>query len=275
MFVSGCWALTLFSLLATDPARNDAASEANAAKKVSQIIAHRGASSERPECTLSAIERAIKVAATAVEVDVRTSSDGRLFILHDGTLDRTTNGTGPATNLKLVELQALDAGSWFDKKYSDERIPSLVQAAAACKGRIDLLLDLKEQGDEYNGRVIAVIRAHGEPQRTIVGVRSIEQARRYRKELPAAKQLALIPGVDDIEAFAKAGSDCIRLWPKWLSAGASPVKRVRATGKLLHLNGETGSLQETLELLVYQPDSLSSDDPRQLRETLSQIAKEK
>ncbi len=69
----------------------------SAAEQVTQIIAHRGASAERPECTLAAIRRAIDVGATAVEVDVRTSKDDQLFILHDATLDRTTSGTGPAT----------------------------------------------------------------------------------------------------------------------------------------------------------------------------------
>ncbi len=129
--------------------RIDVASAADvlaAAKHVSQIIAHRGASAERPECTLAAIRRAIDVGATAVEVDVRTSRDGRLFILHDSTLDRTTSGSGPASALTLEELQKLDAGSWFDAAYHGERIPSLLQAARQCKGKIDLLLDLKAQG---------------------------------------------------------------------------------------------------------------------------------
>ena len=61
-----------------------------AAKGVKQMIAHRGASKERPECTLAALSRAIAVGATAVEVAVRTSKDGQLVILHDRTLDRTT-----------------------------------------------------------------------------------------------------------------------------------------------------------------------------------------
>ena len=57
-------------------------------------MAHRGASTERPECTLAALRRAIEAGATAVEVDVRISADGMLFLLHDATLDRTTNGQG-------------------------------------------------------------------------------------------------------------------------------------------------------------------------------------
>lgn len=78
-----------------------------AATNVSQTIA------ERPECTLSAIRRAIKVGATAVEVDVRSSRDGELSIPHDSTLDPTTDGTGPAPALTLAELQQHGAVSWF------------------------------------------------------------------------------------------------------------------------------------------------------------------
>ncbi|MEO1999858.1 MAG: glycerophosphodiester phosphodiesterase family protein, partial [Planctomycetaceae bacterium] len=244
-----------------------------AARRVRQIIAHRGASAERPECTVSALRRAMESGATAVEVDVRTSRDGRLFILHDATLDRTTNGKGPANALTLAELQKLDAGSWFDPKYRDERIPSLIQAAGECRGRIDLLLDLKEQGDAYDRQVVDIIRKHGDPAKTIVGVRSVAQAERFRRLLPKARQLALIPNVESIAAFAKAGVDTIRLWPRWLADGDEPVKRVRATGKRLHLNGTMGAFDETRALLKFGPDSLSSDHPARLKQTLDKIAR--
>lgn len=256
----------------TVEARADPVNARRAATYVAQIIAHRGASAECPECTLSSIRRAIEVGATAVEVDVRTSQDGQLFILHDTTLDRTTSGQGPASSLKLNELQQLDAGSWFSKAYKNERIPSLIESAQVCRGKIDLLLDLKEQGDEYDRKVVEIIRKHGDTTRTIVGVRSVAQARRFRKYMPKARQLALIPSVDMIEDFADAGVDTIRLWPHWLTDSDEPVKRVRATGKQLHLNGTTGSLDDTLQLLTHRPESLSSDDPRKLKATLEQIA---
>jgi glycerophosphoryl diester phosphodiesterase len=245
----------------------------SAALQVTQMIAHRGASAERPECTLAAIRRAIEVGATAVEVDVRTSNDGELFILHDATVDRTTSGAGPASALTLAQLQQLDAGSWFDFTYRGERIPSLIQAAEACRGRIDLLLDLKEQGDDYDTQVAGVIHDHGDPAMTIVGVRSVAQAIRFRTLLPEARQLALIPSVDSIEEFAKAGVDTIRLWPRWLEDGDQPTKRVRASGKRLHLNGTMGEMNETLELLAFEPDSLSSDHPGRLKKTLQGIAR--
>lgn len=261
------WHLSFSSLAsASDP------SLAKAAAGVTQLIAHRGASIECPECTLAAVRRSIEVGATAVEVDVRTSRDGQLFILHDTTLDRTTNGKGPANKLTLAELQKLDAGSWFSTKFKGEQIPSLIQAAQACQGKIDLLLDLKEQGDEYDRKVVGIIQKHGAPKRTIVGVRSVAQAKRFRELLPEAKQLALIPSVDSIEAFANAGSEVIRIWPRWLEDGDTPVQRVRATGKGLHLNGTAGRLEETMQLLVHRPNSMSSDDPRRLKSTLKRIA---
>jgi glycerophosphoryl diester phosphodiesterase len=254
------------------------ASDANvrsAAGRVTQIIAHRGASAERPECTLAAIRRAIEVGATAVEIDVRTSKDGELYILHDRALDRTTNGQGPASELTLAELQQLDAGSWFDPSYRGQRIPSLIQAAKECRGRIDLLLDLKEQGDEYDHKVVEVIRKYGDPAKTIVGVRSVAQAERFRRLLPKSRQLALIPSVDSIENFAKAGVDTIRLWPRWLEDSDKAARRVRAAGRRLHLNGTMGELDETLKLLVFEPDSLSSDHPARLKRTLERIAQKK
>lgn len=244
-----------------------------AATRVTQIIAHRGASAERPECTLAAIGRAVEVGATAVEVDVRTSRDSELYILHDATLDRTTNGQGPANALTLSELQQLDAGSWFDPAYHGQRIPSLIQAAKECRGRIDLLLDLKEQGDRYDHQVVDVIRTYGDPAKTIVGVRSVAQAERFRLLLPESRQLALIPDVESIEDFAKAGVDTIRLWPRWLDDSDEPVKRVRAAGKRLHLNGTLGEFDETLGLLAFVPDSLSSDHPGRLKKTLERIAR--
>src|SRR5690554_4243459 len=76
------------------------------------IVAHRGAMTERPENTMSAYRYAVELGADIIEIDLRTSRDGHLFILHDVTLERTTDGEGPASELKMEELRELDAGSW-------------------------------------------------------------------------------------------------------------------------------------------------------------------
>lgn len=134
---------------------------------VRQIVAHRGSSSDRPECTLASIRRAIEAGATAVEVDVRRTKDGQLVILHDATLDRTTNGNGPLSEKTLAEVRELDAGSWFDSKYAGERVPTLSEVMKTCRADIDVLLDLKEQGAEFAEAVVAEVKQYGSPRRTI------------------------------------------------------------------------------------------------------------
>jgi glycerophosphoryl diester phosphodiesterase len=245
-----------------------------AAKKVKQIIAHRGSSSDRPENTLASYRRAIEAQATALEADIRTTKDGALISLHDADVRRTTNGKGLARDLSLSELQQLDAGSWFDSKFAGEKIPTLRQVLELCRGKIDVLLDLQETGEEHAQRVTAEVRKFGEPKRIVLGIRTVEHARQFRKLLPEARQIGLIPNPEAIDSFAQAGVETIRLWPKWLKDDTL-VARVRKHGLGLHLNGTTGVEDEIRQLLRYQPESLSSDDPGRLVQTLTRIAEGK
>ncbi len=245
-----------------------------AAGKVQLIIAHRGSSSDRPENTLASYRRAIEAGATAAECDVRTTKDGVLISLHDSTLDRTTNGKGPVSALTLAELRKLDAGSRFDPKYQDERVPTLREILELCKGQCDVLLDLQEKGEGYARKVAEEVRAHGEPRRIILGVRSVAQAKLFRQLLPEARQLGLIPAPKDIESFAQEKVDYIRLWTPWLK-DATLVPRVRKAGAKLHLNAFKGHQEEVLSLLLYEPESLACDDPALLRRTLAGIAARK
>jgi len=276
MTMRGELALVVALLLPGVTAAQEKAAEVaglkKAARAVQQIVAHRGSSADRPECTLVALTRAIAVGATASEVDVRRTRDGQLVILHDKTLDRTTNGRGPIGGLTLAEVKRLDAGSWFDRRYKNERVPTLREVLEVGGKRIDVLLDLKEQGDDYDRQVVSEVRRYGQPRHIIVGVRSVAQARRFRKLLPEAKQLGLIPAPESIEAFVEAGVETIRLWPKWVVADKSLVGRVHRLRVGLHLNGTTGQRQEVAGLLVHRPTSLSSDDPGRLVSTLKKLS---
>jgi glycerophosphoryl diester phosphodiesterase len=242
-----------------------------AANDVRQIIAHRGSSTDRPENTLAAARRAIEAGATAIETDVRTTRDGHLIILHDAAFDRTTNGTGRVSERTLAEIRKFDAGSWFAPEYAGQRVPTLAEILSLCReSKVDVLLDLKEQGAAYAEKVAAEVRAQGDPRRTIVGVRSIEQAGLFRKLLPESRQLGLIARPELVEPFAEAGVETIRLWPRWLD-DETLVPRVRAAGAKLHLNGTTGTLEETRRLLQYRPQSLLADDPGQLVKSLKEL----
>lgn len=107
------------------------------------IVAHRGASKFAPENTLPAIVKAIAMGAQFIELDIRISADGTPVIIHDKTVDRTTNGTGIVGQLSLAELQQLDAGSWFDPTFAGARIPTLEEALAVIAGKACVLWDPK------------------------------------------------------------------------------------------------------------------------------------
>lgn len=90
-----------------------------------KIIAHRGSRGNRPENTLEAFQEALKVSSDGIELDVHLSKDGQVVVIHDETVDRTTSGKGYVKDMTLKQLKELDAGSWFDPKYSNARIPTL------------------------------------------------------------------------------------------------------------------------------------------------------
>jgi glycerophosphoryl diester phosphodiesterase len=104
------------------------------------IIGHRGARAREPENTLRAVKEGMRC-ADYVEIDLRRSRDGELVVMHDPTVDRTTNGTGPVGALSLTELKRLDAGK-------GEEIPTFLEVLDLVRGRCGLLVETKEPGTE-------------------------------------------------------------------------------------------------------------------------------
>lgn len=98
------------------------------------IVAHRGGGSLAPENTLAAIDKGAEFGHKMIEFDAKLSLDGEIFLLHDDTLDRTSNGWGVAGELSWEKLIMLDAGSWFGRPFANERLPLLEQVAARCRG---------------------------------------------------------------------------------------------------------------------------------------------
>ncbi len=96
------------------------------------IVAHRGGGAQAPENTLSAIDAGARLGQKMIEVDAKLSADGQIFLLHDDTLERTTNGRGIAGNLTWDVLSRLDAGEWFSEAFREEPLPLLTEVAARC-----------------------------------------------------------------------------------------------------------------------------------------------
>lgn len=122
------------------------------------IVGHRGAAGHAPENTIVSFRKAIELGADWVELDVHRSKDGQLIVIHDATLDRTTNGTGPVSSMTFEEIRALDAGSWFGEAFAGEKVPSLAEVIVGINGERKLLIEIKwpEEGlYEGLGREVA------------------------------------------------------------------------------------------------------------------------
>lgn len=106
--------------------------------------AHRGASGYFPENTMIAFEKAIELGCDAIETDVQMTSDGVLVLIHDEQIDRTTDGTGFVKDYTFSELRKFSAGSWYDKKFSSERIPTAEELIVLAKSKgIKINFELK------------------------------------------------------------------------------------------------------------------------------------
>jgi glycerophosphoryl diester phosphodiesterase len=108
------------------------------------VIAHRGFSGAAPENTLAAFLKAIETGCDMIEMDVQLSRDGEVVVIHDDTLDRTTNGKGKVSQHTLQDIKRFDAGLWFSPQFTGERIPTLKEALSLTCGKIPLTIELKK-----------------------------------------------------------------------------------------------------------------------------------
>lgn len=130
-----------------------------------RLTCHRGASRYAPENTLAAFEKAHRLHADFVEFDVRPSSDGTYFLLHDATLDRTTNGKGPIRQSPAAAIAALDAGAWFARPFVGTNVPSLHAFLSTVPSDLSLYFDAKDISPED---LATAINQHALAERTIV-----------------------------------------------------------------------------------------------------------
>ncbi|WEG13512.1 glycerophosphodiester phosphodiesterase [Pullulanibacillus sp. KACC 23026] len=123
-----------------------------------KIIAHRGFKSAAPENTLIAFELAKQAGTDGIELDIHRTKDGSLVVMHDETLDRTSNGRGWIKDITFAELSKLDAGSWFAPEFKGEKIPLLEDVLIWARSQgIFVNIELKTAIVEYPGLEDAVV----------------------------------------------------------------------------------------------------------------------
>lgn len=141
-------------------------------KKEKKIIvtAHRGASGLAPENTLAAFQKAIEFGADYSELDVTMTKDGEIILLHDDTLERTTNDSGNVWDHTFEELRQLDAGSWFGPEFAREKLPTLDEVIDLVDGKMKLNIEIKVSGHEPGiaEKVVETVRDKGFTKQCII-----------------------------------------------------------------------------------------------------------
>ena len=159
------------------------------------IFAHRGVSAHYPENTRAAFLATSKLPITGVEFDVHLITDGELVVIHDETINRTSNGTGYVRDYTLHQLRAFEYGSWFSEAFVDETILTLGEVLELFKGTHHVInIELKTDVFPYEGielRVIKEIAAHQMTERVIISSFNHESIQRVSQLAPYIESAAL------------------------------------------------------------------------------------
>ena len=231
-------------------------------------IAHRGASSYAPENTFAAFDLAIRMGARHIELDVEATMDGHIVVIHDDTVDRTTDGSGLVTGHTLEALQALDAGSWFGQEFAGERIPRFDEVLRRYKGRVHLHTEIKGRSTHLSRHTADLVRQHGMvDQVTITSFQKarLAEIRGYAPELPAGW---LLPEVTDA-AIAQAQDLGLRqICPRATTVTAELVSRLHAEGFVVRAWG-VGSEALMRQVVEAGADGMTVNFPDKLLAYLS------
>lgn len=223
-----------------------------------KVTAHRGHSKAAPENTLAALRRAIASGADYAEIDVQLSRDQQMVLLHDRDLQRVAGDSRRLSALTLAEAQSLDVGSWFGPAFLGERIPTLQEAIALCRGNIRLNIELKIfGGDRRVSSLVAELlrreRMEGEVIVTSLDLEALELVQAAHRQL----RVGLIVG--------KAVGDLSRVKVEALSVSTDILSdrllaNARRRGLEVHVWTVKTSAQAT-QLLKQGVDNIIASDP--------------
>jgi len=207
------------------------------------VIAHRGASSYAPENTFAAFDSALRMGARHIELDVEATADGHIVVIHDDSVDRTTDGSGPVTGHTLKTLQALDAGSWFGPTFVGERIPLFADVLSRYKGRVHIHTEIKGRSTYLSQRTADLVRQHGMVDQ--VTITSFQKARLHevRAYAPQLTTGWLVPEVSDAVISQARDLGIRQLCPRATTVTSELVSRLHAEGFVVRAWGvETEAL---------------------------------
>jgi glycerophosphoryl diester phosphodiesterase len=162
---------------------------AQAGSRTIVAISHRGEHLHHPENTMAAFQAAIDSGADYFETDIRTTADGKLILMHDRTVDRTTNGTGQVSEMTFEQIRSLDAGAKFSPTFANTKVPTFEEALKLAHGKIGVYVDTKEADPKL--LVDTIVRADMQDHVVIYGhpslLAEVQKLRADLKLMPEAE----------------------------------------------------------------------------------------
>lgn len=239
------------------------------------LIAHRGLTETYPENTLPAFEAALDL-GMGIEFDLKMTSDQQLVVLHDDTVDRTTDGTGPISRMPLAAVRELDAGSWMGEQFSGERVPTfdevLSLVAERARANPAIALDVRTLQPGIINMICDALTVHGLMDRTVgIGIitQSVDVRRRFY-EGSAKFQCATVAQTADSLTLAIKDPYSNWIYGRFVPSPAD-IEAVHEAGKKLFVSGEevSNDVAKAQEAVEAGPDAVLTWHPTELHSRLN------
>lgn len=223
---------------------------------IPKIFAHRGANADAPENTMAAFQLALEQGADGIELDVMLSKDHEIVVIHDDTVDRTTNGTGQVQDLTLAELKTLDAGD-------GEQIPTLDEVLTQFGGKFQINIELKNYSTIFDSLPVDVanlVIKHQVADSILISSFNPFNFSRFRRLLPNIPfGMLTFPGKARFFAYRFFRYDALH--PYFQDVDESLIKSYHAKGKQVNVwtVDEAADIRHMTKLGV---DSIITNNPK-------------
>ncbi len=232
-----------------------------------QVTAHRGSSKDAPENTLAAIGQAITDGADYAEIDVQETSDGVVIVMHDADLMRIAGQQRGIWDTPLADLKKIDAGSWFDTSFADQRVPTLQEVLDLCRGKIKLNIELKFNGHDQHlvTRTLDVVTQNHFATQCVISSLKQDALPEVRAIQPGIKVGAIVGAA--IGNLGRVDADFISINVEHV--GRKLIDDLHQQGKEIHV-WTVNDVQTMSDMIDLGVDNILTDEPAKLNRLLEE-----